>query len=215
MFMDGLGFRLGCFHAGFRHCIAEIRVLVFRHFRQRTNQRSCCIIAMLFMGMDHVLRIAADHKALFILAFRSVNMGLRSAFQNVRPDSVAGIIMLVDFFSAGRLFLLCNGRQDQCVGGAEDHHSSHGRYDSLPYLSASAANGITTHFMRLFFVHGPITYLSRLISQSSIPAAFSGQTRKTIFPTICSSAIQPMAVLRESTDVARWSPITKMRFSGT
>ena len=38
---------------------------------------------------------------------------------------------------------------------------------------------------------------------STGPKQFNGQTRNSIFPTICSWATQPTAVLRESTDVER------------
>ncbi len=43
----------------------------------------------------------------------------------------------------------------------------------------------------------------------------SGQTRRMTFPTIWSASIQPIVVLRESMEIARLSPITKYRSSGT
>ena len=49
----------------------------------------------------------------------------------------------------------------------------------------------------------------------TLPSAFSGQMRKTTFPTICSFATQPIDLLRESIETSRWSPITKIRDSGT
>lgn len=43
----------------------------------------------------------------------------------------------------------------------------------------------------------------------------SGHTRRISFPTRFSSATQPTVVLRESTEVLLWSPITNQRPSGT
>ena len=51
--------------------------------------------------------------------------------------------------------------------------------------------------------------------QSTKPNSFRGQTRKKILPTICSCATHPTEVLRESTEVSRWSPMTNTRPSGT
>ena len=49
----------------------------------------------------------------------------------------------------------------------------------------------------------------------TLPNPLSGQICQTIFPTICSSATQPTERLLESTETSRWSPITKIRDSGT
>ncbi len=61
----------------------------------------------------------------------------------------------------------------------------------------------------------PSSYTNHQLSYLNVPKSGRGQNQKTIFPTICSSETQPTVVLRESTEVERWSPMQKYRLSGT
>lgn len=48
------------------------------------------------------------------------------------------------------------------------------------------------------------SYTCHHSSYLNVPESGRGQTRNTIFPTICSLETQPTVVLRESTEVERW-----------
>ena len=75
-------------------------------------------------------------------------------------------------------------------------------------------------FHRCFYIHrifepSAVRLNPVYVCYCTFPNSFRGQTRKTIFPTICSSEIHPMTEFRESAEVDRWSPITKYLASGT
>ena len=211
MFMGSLDFL-----TRLRQGVAAFRMLMHCPFRQGTNQYAGSIVAVILMAVDQILIIAADHKPLVIQTLRTVDMDLYRAGKDFFHLPVTGLFMFMLFHAAGRLSLLRNRRQDQRIGGTEHHNGGHGRHNPLPAFFVSAAHGVPAHLLIYLFVqitrHVPFCVHIR---HSRAPAVFRGQTRKTILPTICSFAIQPTAVLRESTDVARWSPITKIRFSGT
>ena len=67
----------------------------------------------------------------------------------------------------------------------------------------------------LMILYGSFICSCFIRRQWMAPISLNGHTRNTIFPTICSSATHPTAVLRESMDTARLSPMTKILPSGT
>ena len=99
----------------------------------------------------------------------------------------------------------CQGRD----GGKDHQHRQH-RQNGQPCFLLPMGTGegrLVRHSIGSHAVHQPFCYIA--------PNPANGQTRNTILPTSCSSATQPTDVERESTDVARWSPSTKIRPSGT
>ena len=132
-----------------------------------------------------------------------------SALAADQAGLVAILGMGVLLQAAGGLRRQGDGREDQRVGGAEDHHAGK---DGNRLAPAAALFVAACHF--LYCIQEKSSF-SPCLLQSTGPNLVMGQTRKTMRPTICSSATQPMAVVRLSTEVARWSPMTNQRSSGT
>ena len=76
-------------------------------------------------------------------------------------------------------------------------------------------SGHAVYFLTGYILTGLTVCRKFFLYQWTGPNRSSGQTVKTIFPTICSSATQPTEVFRESMETARLSPITKILESGT
>ena len=125
----------------------------------------------------------------------------------------------------GGLPLQSNRRKNQGVDSTKHHNTGQCAEDVLPYSPSPDSCQVFTQQFIEFLPHenpllkrsNPWILLSSLFSFSQFnrPNSSMGQTTNTIFPTISSSEMQPTVLLRESTEVARLSPITKILPSGT
>ncbi len=172
--------------------IAALTMRMLLHLRQIALQGAVFIVA--------VAVVLVDNRGMTIPVAGKLLMG------HCGDLGIAGIGMLMFRYLA--LLLHSNGRQDQGIGGAEHHNGCQNHCQLIPPPLKAVL------FCVLFATPYRIHHLPDT-SYPMVPKSLNGQTRNTIFPTICSSDTQPISVCRESTDVARWSPIQKYRFSGT
>ena len=156
------------------------------------------------MAVNHKIGIPAPRISVGIIAVRRVPMNfqrLRAArgnpFLNRRHLRIAGV--RVGVLRDVTLLFQCDSRQNQRIGGTEYHHTGkHGHYpmpEALPLMHLRVFFRIPQNIILHISLHHP-SYLNA-------PKSGRGQTRNTILPTICSSEMQPTAVLRESTEVER------------
>ncbi len=118
----------------------------------------------------------------------------------------------------GRLVKGDSGK-DKGIDSAEDDDTGKDAYDFEPVFSSSCAGEEISGFLKRIFGQKAGPPFGERRDKRDIyrtgPKLERGQMRKMILPTICSWETQPTAVFLESTEVERWSPITKKRPSGT
>ena len=193
--------RVGMF---FRQGIAVGSVPVCLNLGKRTPEIPGFVIAAGIMAVNHKIGIPAPWISVGIIAVRRVPMNfqrLRAAhgnpFLNRRHLRIAGV--RVGVLRDVTLLFQCDSRQNQRIGGTEYHHTGkHGHYpmpEALPLMHLRVFFRIPQNIILHISLHHP-SYLNA-------PKSGRGQTRNTILPTICSSEMQPTAVLRESTEVER------------
>ena len=188
----------------FRQDIAVGSVLVCLNLGKRTPEIPGFVIAAGIMAVNHKIGIPARQISVGIIAVRRVLMNfqrLRAAhgnpFLNRRHLRIAGV--RVGVLRDVTLLFQCDRRQNQRIGGTEYHHTGKdGHYpmpEALPFMHLRVFFRIPQNIILHISLHHP-SYLNA-------PKSGRGQTRNTILPTICSSEMQPTAVLRESTEVER------------
>ena len=193
--------RVGMF---FRQGIAVGSVPVCLNLGKRTPEIPGFVIAAGIMAVNHKIGIPARRISVGIIAVRRVPVNfqrLRAAhgnpFLNRRHLRIAGV--RVGVLRDVTLLFQCDRRQNQRIGGTEYHHTGkHGHYpmpEALPLMHLRVFFRIPQNIILHISLHHP-SYLNA-------PKSGRGQTRNTILPTICSSEMQPTAVLRESTEVER------------
>ena len=188
----------------FRQGIAVGSVLVCLNLGKRAPEIPGFVIAAGIMAVNHKIGIPARQISVGIIAVRRVLMNfqrLRAAhgnpFLNRRHLRIAGV--RVGVLRDVTLLFQCDRRQNQRIGGTEYHHTGkHGHYpmpEALPLMHLRVFFRTPQNIILHISLHHP-SYLNA-------PKSGRGQTRNTILPTICSSEMQPTAVLRESTEVER------------
>ena len=193
--------RVGMF---FRQGIAVGSVPVCLNLGKKTPEVPFFVVAAGIMAVNHKIGIPARRISVGITAVRRVPVNfqcLRAAhgnpFLNRRHLRIAGV--RVGVLRDVTLLFQCDSRQNQRIGGTEYYHTGkHGHYpmpEALPLMHLRVFFRIPQNIILHISLHHP-SYLNA-------PKSGRGQTRNTILPTICSSEMQPTAVLRESTEVER------------
>ena len=188
----------------FRNKIAAVAVLVPLDLRKRAPQNAVFIIAGGIVMVDHKIGIPTYQISVGIIAAVGVLVNfqrLRTTYRNLfLHRCYLGITSLgMSMLWNVTLFFHGDGRKNQRVGGTEYHHAGKHSHHLMPaFLSLMSfrvflcvPQNVTLHIP----IHQPF-YLNA-------PKSGRGQTRNTIFPTICSLETHPTVVLRESTEVDR------------
>ena len=156
------------------------------------------------MLMDHKIRITAYGLPIFIkttlcmfVKVQALQRTYRLLFGYSCHLGIA-ILCMGMLWNATPGFLHRNSGHNQRIDGTEYHHAGKTSHDFSPNPAMAVLTGVAIRFPYNIFLQ-----LGFPPSYSTRPSRFSGQTRKMILPTICSSATQPTAVFRESTEVDR------------
>ena len=191
--------------------VAVLGVGVGLDFGERAPEPPAGVVAAGVVPVHDEVRVAADRLARGVVAVPAVLVDaqpLRGADGNLfGGDDVAAVVMGVLGQAADGLQR--DGRENQRVSGAEDDHRRQKGHHAVPAASVQPRPAIG------FCLGEKRSFHSCITSCPNPPNPASGQTRKTILPTICSSDTQPILLCRESTEVERWSPRQKYRLSGT
>lgn len=155
------------------------------------------------MPVDYKIRITTHQLAITGIAVSSMLMNIQTFHRaywyfllNVGYLSVTFLVM--GMFWNLALLLHSDCRENQGIGRTKHHHCRKTSHNLLPSFPPMPLFRIISCLLQHIMLHSFITNL-----YSNFPKSDSGQTRKIIFPTTCSSATHPTDVLRESTDVAR------------
>ena len=113
----------------FRYGIAAVRMRMCRNLRQGAPQSSVFVIAGRIVTVDNKIRVAAGEIAVSVITVWGVTVEIqhfritnRHCLLNGSYLGVAGFRMGVFGYLAPSLFQ-GDGRQNQCVGGTEHHHT--------------------------------------------------------------------------------------------
>ena len=205
------GLRVDVLLRGGRRREAALAVRVRPNLRQRAPEVPVGVVAGVVVRVHDKIGIAADRLAVSVIACACMVMDVqripRAGQNRLRGGGhllVAG--QIVGVLRNLALLLLHRDRgQDERIDRAEDDHRREAGDHTVPPPPAPARFDVSIGTLQAILLHCSIH--QPLYCKAPKPA--SGQTRNTILPTICSSATQPTAVLRESTDVALWSPRQK------
>ena len=143
-------------------CIAAVGMLMGFHLRQRAAEVAILVIAGRIMLMYHKVRITADQGPVPVITLGSMLVnpqGVQIAVQHLFGDRGLGIARpgmgMFRNFTGGSFQR--DGRQDQGVGGAKDHHRRQTGDNPIPPLFALVLAGILCRLLLvlLHFRHRP------------------------------------------------------------
>ena len=156
------------------------------NFRKRTEKLPVFVIAVRRVGMDKKVRISAHKGPVRSIAIRRMGMGTCLARKRLR-------------------FQRNSGRKGDKYRQENRQHRQN-RHALPPFMTILLLPDFLRRMLFPLIVshrHAPFP------SNQIAPHRSSGQIRKKTVPKIRSSATQPIAAIRESLDVLRWSPNTK------